>query len=134
MVGGSVSAFDALHDIRRVSKLPVLSSLRRVSPTFGWSAFTHPHIDNRGAISALDPDSGRIHFSDGSFADDIDIVLLATGYDFSFPFLSGIVTPANGRIPGLYQHIFKIDDPTLAFVGMVSGHSRHGDKTGRSKI
>jgi Flavin-binding monooxygenase-like len=116
-----VSAFDALHDIRRVSKLPIISALRTPSGVFGRTPFTHPHIDNRSEISEFDPETGRITFADGSTAEDVDAVLFATGFEFSFPFLPD-VKPANRRIPGLYQHVFKIDNPSLAFIGMVRRH------------
>ncbi|KAH8680723.1 thiol-specific monooxygenase [Xylariales sp. PMI_506] len=120
VVGGSVSAFDALHDIRRVSKLPIISSLRNPSGVFGQTPFSHPHIDNRSEISAFDPETGRITFSDGSAAEDVDAILFATGFEFSFPFLPG-VKAVNRRVPGLYQHVFKTDNPSLVFIGMVTG-------------
>lgn len=119
VVGGSISAFDALHDIRAVSKLPIISSLRIPSAVFSSAAFTHPDIDNRAQISAFDPETGRITLIDGSSVEDVDVVLFATGYEFSFPFLPD-VKPTNRRIRGLYQHVFKSDNPSLAFIGMVS--------------
>lgn len=119
MVGGSISAFDAVHDIRLVSKLPVISSLRKPNPLFTEAAFTHPDITVKPQIDSFNPDSGRIMFSDGSSVDDVDIVLFATGYDFSVPFLPDL-KGVNKRIPGLYQHVFKTDNPSLAFIGMVS--------------
>lgn len=122
VVGGSVSAFDALHDIRKVAKLPVISALRNPAGAYGNAPFLHPQIDNRLQIASFEPESGRVNFADGSSADDVDVVLFATGYDFSFPFLPGIKS-VNNRIPGLYQHVFKSDNPSLAFVGMVSTNS-----------
>lgn len=119
MVGGSISAFDAVHDIRLVSKLPVISSLRKPNPLFTEAAFTHPHVTVKPQIESFNPDSGRITFSDGSSVDDVDVVLFATGYDFSVPFLPDL-KGVNKRIPGLYQHVFKSDNPSLAFIGMVS--------------
>lgn len=120
VVGGSVSAFDALHDIREVSKLPIISSLRNPSPLFGTVPFSHPDIENKSHITSFDSTTDTITFADGSALDgkDIDIILFATGYDFSFPFLPGLKR-AHKRVPGLYQHIFRIENPTLAFVGMV---------------
>lgn len=118
VVGGSVSAFDILHDIRQVCHKPVISSLRNHSRIFGTAPFTHPDIDNRSQISSLDAKTGQVHFTDGSSIDRVDHILFATGYDFSFPFLPHLKS-VHKRIPGLYQHIFKIDDPTLAFIGMV---------------
>lgn len=118
MVGGSISAFDAVHDIRLVSKLPVISSLRKPNPLFTEAAFTHPGITVKPQIESFSH-SGRITFSDGSSVDDVDVVLFATGYDFSVPFLPDLKR-VNKRIPGLYQHVFKTDNPSLAFIGMVS--------------
>ncbi|KAM5354966.1 hypothetical protein ACJ41O_001612 [Fusarium nematophilum] len=120
VVGGSVSAFDALHDVRQTAKLPVISSLREPSAIFGWAAFQHPDIDNRSSISSVDPDTGRITFHDGTSVNNIDAVLFATGFEFSFPFLPH-AKQVNRRIPGLYQHVFKSSDPSLAFIGMVTG-------------
>jgi hypothetical protein len=120
IVGGSVSAFDALHEIRLVAQHPVISSLKEPIPAFGWNAFTHPHVAIKSPISKFCPE-GKIDFRDGSSVDDIDIVLFATGYDYSFPFLPGANSRVrNRRIQGLYQHVFDIEDPTLAFIGMVS--------------
>ncbi|KAL4887241.1 putative dimethylaniline monooxygenase [Aspergillus karnatakaensis] len=120
VVGGSVSAFDALHDVRQVSKLPIISSLRKFSPIFGDTPFKHPDIENHSQISAFDPETGAIKFADGAVVHEVDVVIFATGYDFSFPFLPELESVYK-RIPGLYQHIFKIDCPSLAFVGMVTG-------------
>ncbi|RYC63824.1 hypothetical protein CHU98_g2379 [Xylaria longipes] len=105
---------------RAVTKGPVISSLRKPNPTFGWAPFTHPRIDIRSEISSFEPATGRINFADGSSADDVDLVLFATGYEFSFPFLPNLKV-INGRVPGLYEHVFNIDDPSLALIGMVYG-------------
>ncbi|KAL1903273.1 hypothetical protein Sste5346_000558 [Sporothrix stenoceras] len=122
VVGGSVSAFDALHAVRKVAQRPVIASLRQPLPAFGWPAFTHPHVDIRSPIVLFHPDSGQIDFADGSSVQDVDVILFATGYDFSFPFLEGAgIQIKNRRIQGLYQHVFHMDDPTLAFIGMVAG-------------
>ncbi|KIW57705.1 hypothetical protein PV05_02267 [Exophiala xenobiotica] len=106
IVGGSVSAFDALHEIRLVAQHPVISSLKEPIPAFGWGAFTHPHVAIKPPIARFHQD-GRIDFCDGSSVERVDIVLFATGYDYSFPFLP--------------EHVFDIEDQTLAFIGMVSG-------------
>lgn len=120
MVGGSISAFDALHDIREVSKLPIISAARTHAPLYGTIPFLHPHIENRPHITSFDVATDKITFADGSFVngDAIDIILFATGYDFSLPFLPDLKS-VHKRIPGLYHHIFNIENPTLAFVGMV---------------
>jgi hypothetical protein len=114
-----VSAFDALHDIRQVAKLPVISSLRRPSPAFGSAPFIQPDIDRHSEISRFDPQTRVVTFSDGSSIGNVDVVLFATICDFNFPFLPGLKS-VHKRISVLYQNVFKFDEPTLAFIGMIS--------------
>lgn len=102
-----------------MSRHPVIASLREPLPAFGHAPFTHPHIQVKPPIARFHPESKRIEFEDGTAVDGVDVVLFATGYDFSFPFL-GNVEVRQRRIQGLYQHVFKTEDPTLAFIGMVS--------------
>lgn len=119
VVGGSISAIDVLQDIKDVVKQPVYASLRQPLPTVGWVPFTHPRISIKKEIIRFDPDSGRIHFNDGTSLTDVDHIVFATGYNFTLPFLPNIKIP-NRRIPGLYLHVFSIADPTLIFIGAVS--------------
>lgn len=119
VVGGSVSAFEAIHEIRTVSKHPVISAMHKPLPEFGWAPFIHPHITLRLAITGVDADNKCVEFADGSVAYDVDVIFFATGYDFSFPYLPQVEI-TNKRIRGLYQHIFHRNDPTLVFIGMVS--------------
>lgn len=118
MVGGSVSAFDALHDVRVVARRPVIASLREPLKAFGWAPFTHPHVEVRSPIKRFVPETKSVEFLDGEIR-EVDVVLFATGYDFSFPFLEDVKVEKR-RIRGLYQHVFNAEDPTLGFVGMVS--------------
>ncbi|KAF4545482.1 Thiol-specific monooxygenase [Lasiodiplodia theobromae] len=120
VVGGSISAIDVLQDIKDVVKQPVYASLRQPLPTVGWVPFTHPRISIKKEIIRFDPDSGRIYFNDGTSLTDVDHIVFATGYNFTLPFLPNIKIP-NRRIPGLYLHVFSIADPTLIFIGAVTG-------------
>ncbi|KAF6819178.1 hypothetical protein CPLU01_13121 [Colletotrichum plurivorum] len=120
VVGGSISAFDTIHDLRLTAKTPVISSVRGTSAVFGNTPFLHPHIQNRPQIASVDAETGRITFLDGTWVDDVDVLLFATGYDFSFSFLPEIKS-TNKRIPGLYQHVFLAKDPSVAFLGMCTG-------------
>lgn len=79
-----------------------------------------------------------IQFVDGSEIQGVDNVIFATGYIYSFPFISDrllesckiFVTadPRNldgapsyvSRVTGLYLHTFSIADPTLTFCGISS--------------
>lgn len=117
VIGGSVSAFDALHDLRPFVKGPIYSSLRQPMQLFGWPAFDHPDIVIKKEVSQFLPD-GRIEFADGTNLADVDHVIFATGFDFSIPFLPQRKV-IKRRIPGLYLHVFAQDDPSLAFIGAV---------------
>jgi len=123
VVGSSVSAHEIIHEILDVAEAPVYASIRgEPLPAFGWEPFKHPRISVKPGISHLEPQTGRIHFTDGSHLENVDAVIFGTGYTFSFPFLPDVqerVREADRRLPGVYQHTWNIEDPTLTFVGMV---------------
>ncbi|XP_054689365.1 flavin-containing monooxygenase 5-like isoform X2 [Grus americana] len=58
-------------------------------------------------------------FEDGT-REDIDAVVFATGYSFSFPFLEGCVKVVENQI-SLYKFMFPptMEKPTLAFIGLI---------------
>ncbi|XP_071607355.1 flavin-containing monooxygenase 5-like [Heliangelus exortis] len=58
-------------------------------------------------------------FEDGT-REDIDAVVFATGYSFSFPFLEGYVKVVENQI-SLYKLMFlpELEKPTLAFIGLI---------------
>jgi hypothetical protein len=123
VVGSSVSAHEITHEILDVAEAPVYASIRgEPLPAFGWEPFKHPKISVKPGISRLEPQTGRVHFTDGSYLENVDAIIFGTGFTFSFPFLPGVqerVREADRRLPGVYQHTWNIEDPTLTFVGMV---------------
>lgn len=124
VVGGSVSSHELVHEILDAAQHPVYSSIRGPPiPTLGWEPFQHPKIVVKKQITKFDAETGRLLFEDGSVLDGVDHVMFGTGYKFSFPFLPVVqdrVKRAYRRLPGVYQHTWNIDDPTLTFAGMVS--------------
>ncbi|NXF44886.1 FMO5 monooxygenase, partial [Oceanites oceanicus] len=58
-------------------------------------------------------------FDDGT-REDIDAVVFATGYSFSFPFLESCVKVVENHIT-LYKFVFPpdLEKPTLAFIGLI---------------
>ncbi|XP_051952004.1 si:dkey-239i20.2 [Xyrauchen texanus] len=60
-------------------------------------------------------------FEDGTFEDDIDLVVFATGYTFSFPFLSSHVIPVSKNKVSLYKYIYppQLERSTLAVIGLI---------------
>lgn len=123
VVGGSVSAHEVVHEVLGAAQHPVYASVRGDPiAAFGWEPFDHPHIVVKKGITKFDAATGRIIFEDGSHLDGVDHVVFGTGYSFSFPFLPRVqerVKKAYRRLPGVYQHTWNIDDPTLTFAGMV---------------
>nr|XP_020668821.1 dimethylaniline monooxygenase [N-oxide-forming] 5-like [Pogona vitticeps]XP_020668822.1 dimethylaniline monooxygenase [N-oxide-forming] 5-like [Pogona vitticeps]XP_020668823.1 dimethylaniline monooxygenase [N-oxide-forming] 5-like [Pogona vitticeps]XP_020668824.1 dimethylaniline monooxygenase [N-oxide-forming] 5-like [Pogona vitticeps] len=59
-------------------------------------------------------------FEDGSKEDDIDFVVFATGYSFSFPFLGDCVRVVDNQV-SLYKYVFppQLEKPTLAIIGLI---------------
>nr|XP_061834242.1 flavin-containing monooxygenase 5-like isoform X2 [Nerophis lumbriciformis] len=62
-----------------------------------------------------------VEFVDGSVVEDVDLVVFATGYSFSFPFLASDVIPVSGNKAPLYKYVFppELQRPTLAVIGLV---------------
>lgn len=60
-----------------------------------------------------------VYFTDGSKVDEIDAIILATGFKFTFPFLSDkVLCPKDKYIP-LYKYAFPptLNPATLAIIG-----------------
>ncbi|XP_038650876.1 flavin-containing monooxygenase 5-like isoform X1 [Scyliorhinus canicula] len=59
-------------------------------------------------------------FEDGTL-EDIDVVVFATGYTFSYPFLDESVVEVNKNHVSLYKYIFplQLEQPTLAIIGLI---------------
>ncbi|KAK3594327.1 hypothetical protein CHS0354_024263 [Potamilus streckersoni] len=60
-------------------------------------------------------------FEDGSKAEDIDVVILGTGYKYSFPFLDDSIVKVEGHFSYLYKLVFPVDlkPCSLAVIGLV---------------
>ncbi|NXC62189.1 FMO4 monooxygenase, partial [Aleadryas rufinucha] len=60
-------------------------------------------------------------FEDGTTEENIDVVLFATGYNFSFPFLEESVRSVIDNNRSLYKCIFppQLEKPTLAIIGLI---------------
>lgn len=121
VVGASVSAMDTIQDIVGVAKLPVVSSQRKTSKPhlyFGDEAFKHPDVARHMEITRIDSATRTVYFDDNTSVADVDAIIFGTGFTYSYPFLPS-VNSSGGGVKGLYQHIFQISDPTLAYVGAI---------------
>lgn len=62
-----------------------------------------------------------VRFDDGTFEDNIDVVFLATGYIFGFPFLDKNVIEVKSNEVDLFKYAFPpdLEKPTLAVIGFI---------------
>ena len=77
---------------------------------------THGEVEARPGISRLEGDA--IRFADGR-SDAVNVIVWATGYEVTIPFLSERWLGTDPQRLRLYRHVFHLDDPTLAFVGLM---------------
>mmetsp|Transcript_15037 Transcript_15037/g.40330 ORF Transcript_15037/g.40330 Transcript_15037/m.40330 type:complete len:443 (+) Transcript_15037:539-1867(+) len=81
----------------------------------------------RHAISHVSGPAAVV-FEDGTAAENVDAILLCTGYEYRFPFLTraedDMETPEvrlqDNVVQDLYMHVFHVDNPSLCFVGLPS--------------
>ena len=122
VVGNSASGTDIASQVGEVSKHPLLMSQRSQN----LMAFTAGYKEIVPEIAEFLPKSqGRrgVRFVDGRVEEDFDAILFATGYYYSFPFLSSLepkFISTGERVQHLYKQMFYIDDPTIAFLGLPS--------------
>lgn len=118
VVGASISGPDIAAALAGVAESPLHCVVRgRYHPYFGDWAFQNPHIVRHPPISHVD---GRtVVFEDGTQVENVEHIILGTGYSWTRHYLPQI-TIRNNRIPGLYQHVFYMSDPTLVFVGAIA--------------
>ena len=122
VVGNSASGVDIANQIGTVARHPVLNSTRSKSPlSFGamWKR-TVPEI-----AEFLPPrrSDRAIQFRDGSVETGVDAILFCTGYFYSYPFLSTLspkLIDTGERVQHIYRHVFYIELPSLAFIGLPS--------------
>lgn len=82
------------------------------------------NVEEMSGITGVGSDR-MVHFTDGK-ASLIDSIILATGYNYSFPFLSeeaGIKIESGKRVTPLYKHTFNSVHPSLAFIGINFGYN-----------
>ena len=62
-----------------------------------------------------------VEFEDGSQVNAIDVVIIATGYTFSFPFLEESILKVDDYVAHLYKQVWptKLSPSTLAVIGLV---------------
>ncbi|KAK3952484.1 flavin dependent monooxygenase [Pseudoneurospora amorphoporcata] len=118
VVGNSASGIDIAAQISRVSQQPLLMSVHSATPP--------AHLEWIGGeevpvIEEFLVEERGVRFEGGRVEKDIDAIVYATGYLFTFPFLKSLQPPlvSDGRrVYGLYRDLIHIDHPTLVFPGL----------------
>ncbi|KAI9203631.1 uncharacterized protein BJ171DRAFT_509132 [Polychytrium aggregatum] len=130
VVGGGSSGIDIAREVSAVASIAYLSTDRPdAAGDLGETLKKlSTNIKARPEIDHIEPETGRVHFVDGSqTTESIDAIILATGYYFAFPFLDRSLQDSLRACAGqekglgvsnLYASLFHIPDPTLAFVGL----------------
>ncbi len=77
---------------------------------------THGEVEARPGIDRFE--GGGVVFTDGR-RDAVDIIVWATGYRVSIPFLDARWLGPDPERLALYKRVFHLDDPSLAFVGLM---------------
>ncbi|MBB2946685.1 hypothetical protein FB565_006453 [Actinoplanes lutulentus] len=77
---------------------------------------THGEVAPRPGITRFD--GAKVVFTDDT-AELVDVIVWATGYRVHMPFLSQRWLGPDPEALPLYQRVFHLDDPSLAFVGLM---------------
>lgn len=118
VIGSSASGLDIAAQINRVCRKPVLLSVRTPAPP-DKLAFTG--AEEVPIIEEFLVEERGVRFEGGRVERDIDAIIYATGYLFTFPFLESFMPPIvfdGRRAYGLFRHAVHIEHPTLVFPGL----------------
>ncbi|KAJ9604724.1 monooxygenase [Cladophialophora chaetospira] len=120
VIGNSASGLDIAVQLGKHARFPVLLSSRSAS-AFGTLPAGGYREDVDEIVEFLQPQENvqrAVRFKSGRIEKDVDAVIFATGYFYSYPFLSKVfpsVVTDGLRARGTFEHLFSIDHPTLAF-------------------
>lgn len=111
MVGAGPSGSDIAQQLLKVSSKVFLTHKVKIFGKIPKEIVQKPLIFGLAEKSVV--------FQDGS-TEEIDEILLCTGYLYSFPFFSSNcgITVTNNNIYPLFKHIVNIQHPTMGFIGV----------------
>lgn len=114
VLGAAASGTDIGIEIATAAKRLYLCHNNPVLP----SQFS-PNMEQRKGICKV-VGGKDLELSDGTTVTDVDVILLCTGYLYSFPFLDTTCHPKieNRVVWPLYKHMIHIDFPALCFIGV----------------
>lgn len=116
IVGGSYSAEDIALQCYKFGARSITISYRSFAMGFKWPE----KIKEAPLLQRLE--GNKAFFKDGTTVDQLDCVILCTGYRHEYPFMAESLRlhcTGNPYIPSdLYKGIFWITEPRLAYLGM----------------
>ena len=118
VVGNSASGLDIGKQICRVSKQPLLLSVRTPTSPENLELIEAEEVPE---IEEFLIEEKGVRFKNGRVEKDVDAIVYATGYLYSLPFLDSFTPPLltdGHRVYGLYKDLFHIEHPTLVFAGL----------------
>lgn len=113
-MGFSASGIDIAQQISLVCRRPLYVSQRAKSAYH----YPIPGLVEYPQVSSFEVESRSVTFTSGVSISGIECVLCCTGFKYEFSFLDESFQ-CTSKLPSLYQHIFDIANPTLAFVGLL---------------
>lgn len=121
VVGNSASGADISAQVSAFCSLPLLWSSKSVSmfsATHGSGGAQRSEVP---PIKRFIPATRGVEFEDGAIENDIDAIIFATGYFYSFPFLENVkpnLITDGSHVNHTYQHLFFAPQPTLSFLAL----------------
>lgn len=120
IVGYAASGQDIAAQISKCSQSPLIIS-QRSSLRANQDTVSTKFLPEIVEFLLSSSQKRAVRFRNGHIETNLDALIFCTGYLYSYPFLSAIHPPFIGtgeRVQHLYQHIFSIDHPSIAFVGL----------------
>ena len=102
--------------------LDLYSHAKKVYISHGKEFFSCELPNNVEQVKPIECLHGnKVKFTDGQTS-EVDVILLCTGYEYSFPFLTKEchVTVKDKRVSPLYKHVVHTGFPNLFFIGLPS--------------
>ena len=121
VVGNGASGLDIASQISPVSKHPLLVSTRSDPSPLAVPSTLKIEVPEIVEFLPSSSSNRAVLFAEGRVENAIDAVLFCTGYLYSLPFMPTLqdeLIEDGFRVKHVYQHIFHIDHPSLAFLAL----------------
>jgi hypothetical protein len=115
VLGAGSSGLDIAMELSNFSKKVFLVHLRNKLPV----KFPENVQEVIGTLTTCFQD-GSIEINHEKLLQNVNAIILCTGYNYSFPFLEPEcdINVSNNRVTSLYKHTFSTKFPSLSFIGL----------------